>query len=84
MPRSGLAAGSASPRSPVVEATGTMSRLYQRSYPVIDTVALACIVGAWILVRLQTCSLENLDANSMFSADSDVCDPIPSHVLPRQ
>ncbi|PWY83668.1 acid phosphatase/Vanadium-dependent haloperoxidase [Aspergillus sclerotioniger CBS 115572] len=51
MPRSGLAAGSASPRSPIVEATGTMSRLYQRSYPVVDTVALACIVGAWILIQ---------------------------------
>ncbi|GKZ23933.1 hypothetical protein AbraIFM66951_009130 [Aspergillus brasiliensis] len=52
MPRSGLAAGSASPRSPVREATGTMSRLYQRSYPVVDAVALACIVGAWILIQI--------------------------------
>ncbi|GFN17007.1 hypothetical protein AtubIFM56815_005000 [Aspergillus tubingensis] len=52
MPRSGLAAGSASPRSPVREATSTMSRLYQRSYPVVDAVALACIVAAWILIQI--------------------------------
>ncbi|PYH92483.1 PAP2 domain protein [Aspergillus ellipticus CBS 707.79] len=51
MPRNGFAAGSASPRSPQNEITGTMSRLYQRSYPVVDTVALACIVGTWILIQ---------------------------------
>ncbi|RAL13269.1 phosphatase PAP2 family protein [Aspergillus homomorphus CBS 101889] len=52
MPRNGFAAGSASPLAHPSEVTGTMSRLYQRSYPVLDTFALACIVGFWILIQL--------------------------------
>ncbi|PYH37429.1 phosphatase PAP2 family protein [Aspergillus neoniger CBS 115656] len=65
MPRSGLAAGSASPRSPVRETTSTMSRLYQRSYPVVDAVALACIVAAWILIQIFATPFHR-----MFSLDS--------------
>ncbi|OJK02227.1 hypothetical protein ASPACDRAFT_41046 [Aspergillus aculeatus ATCC 16872] len=52
MPRNGFAAGTASPLTHQSEMTGTMSRLYQRSYPVLDTIALACIVGFWVLIQL--------------------------------
>ncbi|KAL3452358.1 phosphatidic acid phosphatase type 2/haloperoxidase [Aspergillus insuetus] len=53
MARSGLSAGSTIPPSPLVGGlAGAVSRVFQQSYPLVDAIGLACIIGCWILIQI--------------------------------
>ncbi|KAL4921497.1 phosphatidic acid phosphatase type 2/haloperoxidase [Aspergillus aurantiobrunneus] len=53
MTRSRLSAGSTIPPSPLVGGlAGALSRVFLRSYPLIDVIGLVCIIACWILVQI--------------------------------
>ncbi|KAL4882548.1 PAP2 domain protein [Aspergillus karnatakaensis] len=53
MARSALSAGSARPSSPLVGGlAGALSRVFRRSYPLVDAIGLAFIIAGWILIQI--------------------------------
>jgi hypothetical protein len=54
MARSGLSAGSTIASSPVTGGLAeALSRVFLRSYPLVDAIGLACIIACWIVVCLR-------------------------------
>ncbi|CBF86224.1 hypothetical protein AN2124.2 [Aspergillus nidulans FGSC A4] len=49
MARSTLSAGSTVPVSPIA---GAWSRVFLRSYPLVDVIGLACILACWIFIQI--------------------------------